>query len=145
MVLFCTPRMILSCEGAWTTPAQFCRQCAAVRKMLLPIWEKRKFSQDNWCLCRPVWLRIYCTPPVSLPPSTEDPPMGDPWPAGRLSVENTLRLNHLGLNSSHYPSTRSDPTLTTLAARDGRDWQLCDRKVIGRFGEQAGSVKAPRF
>ena len=48
LLLFCTPRIILSCEGVWTSPAQFSRQWAAVRKMLLPIWEKfREKKRDD--------------------------------------------------------------------------------------------------
>ena len=87
LVLFCTPRMILSSEGAWTTPAQFSRQCAAVRKMLLPIWEKRENQKNNRCLYRPVLLRSDCTSPSPPPPSAKDPSKGDPWPVRRLSDE----------------------------------------------------------
>ena len=40
-LLFSTPRKILSSDGKKTSPAQLRRQWAAVRKMLLPIWEER--------------------------------------------------------------------------------------------------------
>ena len=41
-LLFSTPRKILSSDGKKTSSAQLRRQWAAVRKMLLPIWEGRQ-------------------------------------------------------------------------------------------------------
>ena len=120
LLLFCTPRIILSCEGGWTSSAQFTRQWAAVRKMLLPIWERKKFCKRKSFFNQPVLQHICYSLLWSPPHWAKDPAMDVQRPCKRLwNIKLSTFNSHINQNDT--TSASSPPTI--LAAELTPHWQ----------------------
>ena len=145
LFLSCTPRTILICEAAWTTPSKFWRQCAAVRKMLLPIWEEKVQQNKKRWFHRPLLLCIDCNLLWFRPQWAKDPSRGDQEPDRRFPDEKFYfkmklpRPQFLRL-SFHLIRPHIDNLGCTRRQRLATGWPQGHRS-IGRASWECGDSK----